>query len=125
VKKSDSKKPSRPCNQVSSFNRYLAHRPGNQDSKSVVKFLVVGQNKYQIQQQLGKGGFGVVWKAIDAKTNTVVAIKQQIQDPNSPKNWFLEEVKAHDAVSQHPCVPRVPKFIASSSQVLSLFPSLF
>lgn len=32
--------------------------------------------KYEIQQKLGKGAYGVVWKAIDRKTKLVVALKK-------------------------------------------------
>jgi mitogen-activated protein kinase 15 len=32
--------------------------------------------KYEIQQKLGKGAYGIVWKAIDKKTKEVVALKK-------------------------------------------------
>lgn len=80
--------------------------------------ITVNGTQYQLLGELGKGGFGVVWKAIDVKTNDVVAIKQVLPDPNSPKNWFKNEIEAHQAVT-HPSVPRVPKFIRSSSEAES------
>ena len=32
--------------------------------------------KFEIIQKLGKGAYGIVWKAIDRKTKTVVALKK-------------------------------------------------
>lgn len=32
--------------------------------------------KFEILQKLGKGAYGVVWKAIDKQTKTVVALKK-------------------------------------------------
>ena len=32
--------------------------------------------KYEIQQKIGKGAYGVVWKAIDKGTREVVAVKK-------------------------------------------------
>lgn len=32
--------------------------------------------KYELQQRVGKGAYGIVWKALDRKTNKVVALKK-------------------------------------------------
>ena len=32
--------------------------------------------KYEILQKLGKGAYGIVWKAIDKRTKEIVAIKK-------------------------------------------------
>ena len=32
--------------------------------------------KYDILQRLGKGAYGIVWKAIDKKSNKTVAVKK-------------------------------------------------
>jgi len=39
--------------------------------------------RYELQQQLGEGGMGVVWRALDSKTGSFVAIKlmKDISDP--------------------------------------------
>jgi mitogen-activated protein kinase 15 len=31
---------------------------------------------YDIEKRLGKGAYGIVWKAIDKRTNEVVALKK-------------------------------------------------
>jgi len=32
--------------------------------------------KYEVQQKLGKGAYGVVWKSVDKKTRDTVALKK-------------------------------------------------
>lgn len=32
--------------------------------------------KYEILQRVGKGAYGVVWKALNRKTNEIVALKK-------------------------------------------------
>lgn len=32
--------------------------------------------KYEIKKRLGKGAYGIVWKAVDRKSNEVVALKK-------------------------------------------------
>jgi len=32
--------------------------------------------KYEVQQKLGKGAYGIVWKAIDRRSKEVVALKK-------------------------------------------------
>ena len=32
--------------------------------------------KYDILQKIGKGAYGIVWKAIDKKTKEIVAVKK-------------------------------------------------
>jgi mitogen-activated protein kinase 15 len=32
--------------------------------------------KYEIIQKLGKGAYGIVWKAIDKRTKEIVALKK-------------------------------------------------
>ncbi|GCB84154.1 hypothetical protein scyTo_0024594, partial [Scyliorhinus torazame] len=33
-------------------------------------------HKYQLKRRLGKGAYGIVWKAIDRQTGEVVAVKK-------------------------------------------------
>ena len=79
------------------------------------KGLQVGSTtgQYRIDQDLGTGGFGTVWKA--SNQTTQVAIKEHIKtdsgDPNA--TWFQHEVDAHRNISQAPSPPRIPKFIES------------
>lgn len=36
--------------------------------------------KYEIVEKLGKGAYGIVWKAVDRKLKQVVALKKVIDD---------------------------------------------
>lgn len=67
--------------------------------------------QFKIQQKIGEGGFGVVWKAVDESSNLEVAIKEQNKG-GVPR--FQSETSAHISISQ---LPRVPKFIAKKSEV--------
>jgi len=62
--------------------------------------------KYEIQQKLGKGAYGIVWKAIDKKTRETVAIKKifdAFQNATDAQRTFreilfLQELGDHDNI---------------------------
>lgn len=58
--------------------------------------------RYELQDKLGEGGMGVVWRALDTKTNSFVAIKvmKDISDPIAVE-LFAKEWKALAEIS-HP-----------------------
>jgi serine/threonine protein kinase len=58
--------------------------------------------RYELQDQLGEGGMGVVWRALDTKTGSCVAIKimKDISDPVAVE-LFAKEWKALAEIS-HP-----------------------
>jgi serine/threonine protein kinase len=51
--------------------------------------------RYELQQQLGEGGMGVVWRALDTKTGSYVAVKvmKDISDPLAVE-FFTKEWRA-------------------------------
>lgn len=62
--------------------------------------------KYDILQKLGKGAYGIVWKAIDKKTHKVVALKKvfdAFQNQTDAQRtyreiMFLEELSGHENI---------------------------
>lgn len=63
--------------------------------------------RYELQEQLGEGGMGVVWRALDVKTGSAVAIKlmKDISDPVAVE-LFTKEWKALAEIS-HPNIVEV------------------
>ena len=59
--------------------------------------------KYDIQQKLGKGAYGIVWKSVERKTGRVVALKKifdAFQNATDAQRtfreiMFLQEISSH------------------------------
>jgi len=64
--------------------------------------------KYEVQQKLGKGAYGIVWKALEKKTKRIVALKKifdAFQNATDAQRtyreiMFLRELAGHDNVVQ-------------------------
>lgn len=62
--------------------------------------------KYEILQKLGKGAYGIVWKAIDKKTREIVALKKNFdafQNATDAQRTFreilfLQELSGHENI---------------------------
>jgi mitogen-activated protein kinase 15 len=62
--------------------------------------------KYEVSQKLGKGAYGVVWKAVDKKTKEIVALKKifdAFQNATDAQRtfreiMFLQELSDHDNI---------------------------
>ena len=62
--------------------------------------------KYEIVQKLGKGAYGIVWRATDRKTKDVVALKKifdAFQNSTDAQRtfrevMFLQEMKGHEHI---------------------------
>ena len=63
--------------------------------------------RYELQEQLGEGGMGVVWRALDVKTGSSVALKlmKDISDPGAV-DLFTKEWRALAEIS-HPNIVEV------------------
>lgn len=62
--------------------------------------------KYEVNNKLGKGAYGIVWKAVDKKTRETVALKKifdAFQNPTDAQRtfreiMFLQELNDHDNI---------------------------
>ncbi|MEW5317576.1 MAG: hypothetical protein WDW38_008862 [Sanguina aurantia] len=87
--------------------------------------------KYEIQQKLGKGAYGVVWKAIDRKTKEVIALKKifdAFQNATDAQRtfrevMFLQDLNNHEHIISLALAPVTLQ--AAERPVYQLFKSLF
>jgi len=64
------------------------------------------QGRYRIVRQLGKGGMGAVYEAIDQRLGITVALKETFSVEASVRKQFEQEARLLASL-QHPALPRV------------------
>src|SRR5687768_13112277 len=64
------------------------------------------QNRYRIVRQLGRGGMGAVYEALDQRLQITVALKETLSSDVSVRKQFEHEARLL-AGMQHPALPRV------------------
>jgi serine/threonine protein kinase/uncharacterized protein (UPF0333 family) len=64
------------------------------------------QNRYRIVRQLGRGGMGAVYEAVDSRLGITVALKETLSSEDSMRKQFEREARLL-AGMQHPALPRV------------------
>ena len=64
------------------------------------------QRRYRIVRQLGKGGMGAVYEAVDERLGITVALKEVLSAEPSMRKQFQHEARLL-ASTQHPALPRV------------------
>ncbi len=64
------------------------------------------QNRYRIVRQLGRGGMGAVYEALDQRLQITVALKETLSSDTSVRKQFEHEARLL-AGMQHPALPRV------------------
>ena len=64
------------------------------------------QGRYKIVRQLGQGGMGTVYEAIDQRLDTTVALKETFFDDERLRKQFEREARLL-ARLHHPALPRV------------------
>src|SRR5438270_1391445 len=67
------------------------------------------QSRYRIVRQLGKGGMGVVYEAIDLRLGHTVALKQTLTEDEALWKQFEHEARLL-AQLNHPVLPRVSDY---------------
>jgi serine/threonine protein kinase len=64
------------------------------------------QGRYRIVRQLGRGGMGAVYEAVDQRLGITVALKETLSSEESMRKQFEREARLL-AGMQHPALPRV------------------
>src|ERR1700730_4985441 len=73
------------------------------------------QSRYRITRQLGKGGMGAVYEAVDLRLDTAVAVKQTLTADQDL--WKQFEREAHLlAQLNHSALPRVSDYFTEGSR---------
>ncbi|MBC8074438.1 MAG: protein kinase, partial [Chloroflexales bacterium] len=76
------------------------------------------QARYEIIEQIGRGGMGAVYKATDTRLRSIVALKQTLVEGEALRRAFEREAQLLAGL-RHPTLPRVSDhFIEGSGQFL-------
>ena len=62
------------------------------------------QSRYRIVRQLGKGGMGAVYEAIDQRLGITVALKETVSLEANVRKQFEQEARLLASL-QHPALP--------------------
>ncbi len=73
------------------------------------------QNRYRIVRQLGSGGMGAVYEAVDQRLDTTVAIKETFSIEDRLRRQFEQEARLL-AQLHHPNLPRVSDYFTEDGR---------
>src|SRR6266446_508024 len=82
---------------------------------SVLKAGAVLQSRYRIVRQLGKGGMGAVYEAIDQRLDATVALKETFSVDERLRRQFEQEARLL-AQLHHPALPRVSDYFTEGDR---------
>ena len=73
------------------------------------------QNRYRIIRQLGKGGMGAVYEAVDQRLDAIVALKETFSVDDRLRRQFEQEARLL-AQLYHPALPRVSDYFTEGGR---------
>ena len=73
------------------------------------------QGRYRIVRELGTGGMGAVYEAIDQRLDTTVALKETFSTDDRLRRQFGQEARLL-AQLHHPCLPRVTDYFREAGR---------
>jgi serine/threonine protein kinase len=88
------------------------------ESLSQPTLLAVGeilQSRYRIVRQLGKGGMGAVYEAVDQRLDATVALKETFSVDDRLRRQFEQEARLL-AQLNHPALPRVSDYFTEGDR---------
>src|SRR4051794_23306762 len=79
---------------------------------------IVG-GRYRLEEHLGSGGMGTVWRATDDLLGRTVAVKQLSPGPGAPPAWRERAVREARATAalDHPHIVRVYDVVSDEDHV--------
>ena len=86
--------------------------------RSNPSFLAPGatlQNRYRVVRQLGKGGMGAVYEAVDQRLDTTIALKETFSVDDRLRRQFEQEARLL-AQLHHPALPRVSDYFTEGDR---------
>lgn len=72
------------------------------------------QNRYRIEKQIGQGGMGKVFVAVDERFGSTVAIKETFFEDENLSKAFEREARLLNSL-KHPALPKVSDYFAEES----------
>jgi serine/threonine protein kinase len=82
---------------------------------SVLAPGVILQERYRIVRQLGKGGMGAVYEAVDERLDMTVALKETLSVGERLRRQFAQEARLL-AQLDHPALPRVTDYFTDGDR---------
>ena len=82
---------------------------------SVLERGAVLQDRYRIVRQLGKGGMGAVYEAVDQRLEATVALKEAFSLDDRLRRQFEQEARLLAQLS-HPALPRVSDYFTEGDR---------
>jgi serine/threonine protein kinase len=82
---------------------------------SVLEPGAVLQDRYRIVRQLGKGGMGAVYEAVDQRLDATVALKETFSVDDRLRRQFEQEARLL-AQLHHPALPRVSDYFTEGNR---------
>jgi len=73
------------------------------------------QGRYRVTRELGAGGMGAVYEAVDLRLEATVALKETLSTDDRLRRQFEQEARLL-AQLHHPCLPRVSDYFTESGR---------
>nr|XP_043616031.1 cyclin-dependent kinase F-4-like [Erigeron canadensis] len=78
--------------------------------------------RYERMMEVGRGAFGVVWKAIDKQNGEVVAVKKLMEKYDSNNEYLiLREIKALKKLDNHPNIVKLKQVVKEQDDLYMVF----
>ncbi len=74
------------------------------------------QNRYRVVRELGHGGMGTVYEALDQRVNSIIAIKETSVDNDDEARSAFEREAALLANLRHPALPKVMDYFSEGER---------